>query len=123
MFENSVRSFLEYFESSERLMTVDVSCRNADAISSRVCDLFSKLSLRNEKMVNTVLVFTFDKKSIDPDILEENDVDYIRLEKPGVTSGAIGRAVDRYPRGPEFDPQSGLNFICSPLPTQHLMGS
>ncbi|KAK3698364.1 hypothetical protein RRG08_022925 [Elysia crispata] len=83
MFENSVRSFLEYFEQSERLMTVDVSCRNADAISSRVCELFSKLSLQNEKMVNTVLVFTFDKKSIDPDILEENDVECIRLEKPG----------------------------------------
>ncbi|GFR58705.1 hypothetical protein ElyMa_001774300 [Elysia marginata] len=41
----------------------------------------------------------------------------------GVSSGAIGRAVDRYLRGPEFDPQSGLNFICSPVPTQHLMGS
>lgn len=83
MFENSVRSFLEYFQKSERLMTVDVSCRNADAISSRVCDLFSKLHLQNEKMVNTVLVFTFDKKSIDPEILEENDVEYIRLERPG----------------------------------------
>ncbi|GFN78751.1 adenylate kinase/ump-cmp kinase family and p-loop containing nucleoside triphosphate hydrolase domain-containing protein [Plakobranchus ocellatus] len=83
MFENSVRSFLEYFEQSERLMTVDVSCRNADAISSRVCELFSKLNLRNQKMVNTVFVFTFDKKLIDPELLEENDVDYIRLEKPG----------------------------------------
>ncbi|GFR72339.1 Pol polyprotein [Elysia marginata] len=40
-----------------------------------------------------------------------------------VSSGAIGRAVDRYVRGPGFDPQSGLNFICSPVPTQHLMGS
>ncbi|GFR68658.1 hypothetical protein ElyMa_005613600 [Elysia marginata] len=35
----------------------------------------------------------------------------------GVSSGAIGKAVDRYLRGPGFDPQSGLNFICSPVPT------
>ncbi|GFS18220.1 hypothetical protein ElyMa_001515700 [Elysia marginata] len=41
----------------------------------------------------------------------------------GVSSGAIGRAVDRSLRGPGFDPQTGLNFICSPVPTQHWMGS
>lgn len=61
MFENSVRSFLEYFEKSERLMVVDVSCRNADAISSRVCEVFSRLSLKNMKLVNTVLIFVFGK--------------------------------------------------------------
>ncbi|GFS08576.1 hypothetical protein ElyMa_003017300 [Elysia marginata] len=43
--------------------------------------------------------------------------------RPTVSSGVIGRAVDRYLRGPEFDPQSALKFICSPVPTQHLMGS
>ncbi|GFS24217.1 hypothetical protein ElyMa_003409800 [Elysia marginata] len=48
----------------------------------------------------------------------------LTLVRPvGPDSGAIGRAVDRYLRGPGFDPQSGLNFICSPVPTQHLMGS
>ncbi|XP_005098206.2 uncharacterized protein LOC101850717 [Aplysia californica] len=83
MFENSVRSLLDYFQGSDRLMHVDVSSKNADAISSRTCEVLSRLSLQNLKLVNTVLIFVFDAKSVDPDLLQENDIEFIRLERPG----------------------------------------
>ncbi|KAK0054771.1 hypothetical protein Bpfe_015868 [Biomphalaria pfeifferi] len=83
MFENSVKSFLDYFEKSDRLMLVDASCKNADVISSKVCEVFSQLGLRNQKLVNTVLIFIFDSKVVDFELLQEHDVEYIRLEEPG----------------------------------------
>uniref|UniRef100_A0A2C9M866 Uncharacterized protein n=1 Tax=Biomphalaria glabrata TaxID=6526 RepID=A0A2C9M866_BIOGL len=83
MFENSVKSFLDYFEKSDRLMLVDASCKNADVISSKVCEVFSHLGLRNLKLVNTVLIFIFDSKVVDFELLQEHDVEYIRLEEPG----------------------------------------
>ncbi|KAH9510120.1 hypothetical protein Btru_043513 [Bulinus truncatus] len=83
MFENSVKSFLDYFEKSERLMLVDASSKNGDVICSKVCEIFCKLGLRNQKLVNTILIFIFDSKVVDPDLLQEHDVEYVRLEEPG----------------------------------------
>ncbi|BFZ15897.1 hypothetical protein BsWGS_18935 [Bradybaena similaris] len=83
MFENSVRSFLQYFDKSERLVTVDVSCRNADAVLSRLSDFFGGLGFQNLKPMNSVVVFIFDSKAVDADLLQEHDIEYVKLEKHG----------------------------------------
>ena len=59
MFEHSVHSLLAYFLATHRLLTVDVSSKDADAAASRTCHVLrfeNKYSLFHEYGLDTYLV-------------------------------------------------------------------
>lgn len=59
LYEYSIASFIEYFQASNRLVTVDTSCGIADLIWQKVSELFTDLNFSPNKTVNTVVLFCF----------------------------------------------------------------
>ncbi|XP_067137894.1 uncharacterized protein [Centruroides vittatus] len=67
-YSSSVKEFLKYFEESERLATVNVSCGVADLIWSRISEFFFSMGFKTKMAINTVILFIFkgdDISSID----------------------------------------------------------
>ncbi|CAH1787689.1 unnamed protein product [Owenia fusiformis] len=59
--EECAKPWLQYFESGQRLVTIDVSCGSADPIWYKVNQLFVELKFRPHRMANTVIIFSFGK--------------------------------------------------------------
>lgn len=59
LYELCAKPFLDYFASSDRLVTVDVTCGVADFIWHRVHLLLCDLDFHPDRTVNTVVVFAF----------------------------------------------------------------
>ncbi|XP_076355814.1 uncharacterized protein LOC143249585 isoform X1 [Tachypleus tridentatus] len=55
----SVKDFLKYFNTTDRLVTVDVSCGIADLIWSKVSEFFFSVGFVPKMAINTVIVFAF----------------------------------------------------------------
>ncbi len=61
LYQQSVKSFLDYFSKSERLITVDVTSGVADLIWNQVHDTMCELDFHPHRVVNTVVLFAFSK--------------------------------------------------------------
>lgn len=59
-YEQSVRSFLNYFDRTERLVTVDVTCRRSDFIWQHVHELMCELKFQPCRCTNSVILFAFE---------------------------------------------------------------
>ena len=64
LFENNVRPFIDYFQQSERLISLDVTGVQTEAVWARLCELFSGLHIHSLAHVNYILVFLFGKSSL-----------------------------------------------------------
>ncbi|XP_070564895.1 uncharacterized protein [Ptychodera flava] len=64
LYEMSVKTYMEYFNKTQRLVTVDVSCAIPDLIWQKVNSFFSdSLELTPKKTANTVILFGFDENA------------------------------------------------------------
>ncbi len=61
MHEKAVQPFVQYFQSCDRLVSVDVSSGASEAIVDRVHQVFTSLNLQAWRPVNTVLVFAMSE--------------------------------------------------------------
>ncbi|ESO97288.1 hypothetical protein LOTGIDRAFT_159309 [Lottia gigantea] len=59
LFDQNVKPFLDYFQKSERLLTVDTSTGMLEFIWSKVCEVFSDLELNTLQNVETVIIFCY----------------------------------------------------------------
>ena len=64
MYTATVDTYLNYFQKTNRLITVDVACGEADIIWNSVNKLMADLDFHAKRSINTVVVFTFGKQSI-----------------------------------------------------------
>ncbi|KAL5006691.1 hypothetical protein ScPMuIL_015497 [Solemya velum] len=71
VFQNSVQHFLDYFNKSNRVVTVDVSCGELDSIWYRVCEFFCELHFKPQCTINNVILFHFGE-----DYIKEGINDY-----------------------------------------------
>ncbi len=62
-YENSVLSFLTYFNNTERLVTVDVTCGRSDFIWQHVHELLCEFKFQPCRCSNSVILFAFGKYS------------------------------------------------------------
>ncbi|XP_064384200.1 uncharacterized protein LOC135333213 isoform X2 [Halichondria panicea] len=60
MHEKAVQPFVQYFQSCDRLVSVDVSSGASEAIVDRIHQVFTSLNLQAWRPVNTVLVFAMN---------------------------------------------------------------
>ena len=63
MHENACKPFLEYFSSSDRLASIDVSSGAEEPIWDKVHELFTDLNLQAWRPVNSILVFAMGELS------------------------------------------------------------
>ncbi|XP_006814723.1 uncharacterized protein LOC102807756 [Saccoglossus kowalevskii] len=64
LYEMSVRTYIEFFVSTNRLVTVDVTCGIPDLIWQKVNSFFSEhLELTPQRTANTVILFGFDESA------------------------------------------------------------
>ncbi len=61
MHENALQPFLGYFNSRERVVSVDVSSGASEAIWDTVHEVFTSLQLQAWRPVDSVLVFAMGK--------------------------------------------------------------
>ncbi|KAK6191370.1 hypothetical protein SNE40_003079 [Patella caerulea] len=64
LFDKNVRPFLDYFQRSERLLTVDTSSGVVDLIWGKICEVFSDLELQNLQNIETVIIFCYKEQDI-----------------------------------------------------------
>ncbi|KAK7476902.1 hypothetical protein BaRGS_00031841 [Batillaria attramentaria] len=64
LFENNVRPFIDYFQHSDRLVSLDVTGARAEQVWSRLCELFTGLHLNSQALVNYILVFIFEEEEL-----------------------------------------------------------
>lgn len=57
MHENACRPFIDYFSSSDRLVSIDVSSGAEEPIWDKVHEFFTGLHLQAWRPVNSILVF------------------------------------------------------------------
>ena len=63
MNENASRPFLEYFSSSDRLVTINVSSGAEEPIWDKVHGFFTDLHLQAWRPVNSILIFAMGELS------------------------------------------------------------
>lgn len=63
MHEKAVQPFLEYFHSSDRMVTVDVSSGAMEPIWDKVHEVFTSMNLTAWRPVESVLIFAMGERS------------------------------------------------------------
>ncbi|XP_077978646.1 uncharacterized protein LOC144434067 [Glandiceps talaboti] len=81
LYEMSVKPYLEYFNNTNRLVTVDVSCGVPDLIWQKVNSFFSgDLEFTPKRTVNTVILFGFEDGAFSGLDLERYSMSLITLQ-------------------------------------------
>lgn len=79
IFETSAKPFLEYFSKSSRLLTIDVTCGNAELMWNQVLEMFSELKFSASKIVNPLLLFALDDNDVNRIDTRKYYMDIIQL--------------------------------------------
>lgn len=88
LFENNVRPFIEYFQHSERLVSLDVTGVRAEQVWARLCEFFTGLQLSSQSLVNYILVFMFEDGDLQQVNMDLPNIQMIRLQSLLATSDA-----------------------------------
>ncbi|XP_064603012.1 uncharacterized protein LOC135468600 [Liolophura sinensis] len=99
MYDTCTKPFLEYFQNSERLVNVDMSSGLMELIWDTVADFFGNMAFSHVRVINSVILFSFDEQ-------EYNRVD---LERYGMRSIGLQSCVD--------DPQAPVEKLLKSLCT------
>ncbi|KAK3101354.1 hypothetical protein FSP39_002967 [Pinctada imbricata] len=84
LYNNSAKIFVDFFQKSERFVTVDVTSRAEEEIWEKMCELFSKLNVIHLRNTSTVMFFMFEKRD-----LEHYQVENLEAERVNVIDMAV----------------------------------
>lgn len=65
LYQNSIKHFMDYFTSKDKVVTVDVSCGVPQVIWSKVCDFFTQFNFQSTCIPESVVIFGFDQSDLD----------------------------------------------------------
>ncbi|KAL3842042.1 hypothetical protein ACJMK2_020107 [Sinanodonta woodiana] len=78
---NSAKPFIEFFQKSGRLVSVDVSCGLQEAIWSRICDFLMDLNFPHLKVAETVILFVFGDQELDNYHVFDYEMTILQMEQ------------------------------------------
>lgn len=84
LFENNVQPFIDYFQHSHRLVSLDVTGALAEQVWARLCELFSGLRLNSQALVNYILLFIF----------EEGELQQLNTDLPNIHTVSLSSLVN-----------------------------
>ena len=64
MYNNCAKLFVEFFQKTERLVTVDVTSRAEEEIWEKMCEFFTGLKVNHMKNSSTVMFFMFGECNV-----------------------------------------------------------
>lgn len=59
LYQNCIKHFMDFFETRDNIVTVDVSSGHKEAIWVKVCDFFSQFDFQSTRIVESVIIFGF----------------------------------------------------------------
>ncbi|KAK7099513.1 uncharacterized protein [Littorina saxatilis] len=80
LFENNVQPFIDYFQQSERLVSLDVTGAQLEAVWAKLCEVFAGLNVHSLSHVNYILVFIFDPGELEQVNLEQGNIQTVKLK-------------------------------------------
>ncbi|KAK3594056.1 hypothetical protein CHS0354_040818 [Potamilus streckersoni] len=78
---NSAKPFIEFFQKSGRLVSVDVSCGLQEVIFSRICDFLLDLHFSHMKVTETVILFVFGDAELDNYHVFDYEMTILQMEQ------------------------------------------
>ncbi|XP_052245081.1 uncharacterized protein LOC127854107 isoform X3 [Dreissena polymorpha] len=80
LYEESIKHFMEYFETRNKIVSIDVSSGAEDAIWAKLCEFFSKFDCQSRRIVESVIIFGFGERELSEIDMSRYNVTNVKLK-------------------------------------------